>query len=172
MLVSKTQANALREAAKDCFEVGHVAPEWIATAVVQMSSLSWHDHTHLLFAAGPFNESADASAKQPPRRQLQDWAALPSYFTAELWAFLKDSKINQATKLDALVNFAVKGGLRLPTENTLKIMTSTWLVCTEGPSTFLGSEQKLVFLKHLKAVFQQQRKRVTIIKASWARRAF
>ena len=157
MLVSKTQANALRHACKDCAR--DLTAEAIASGVVEMSQLQWHDHQHMLFAAGPLNATADVMPKSQ-RRQMQDWSSLPSYFTSDMWEFLTNRSHCTASKLDAIVSFAVKGGLRLPSENTAKIMTGTWLVCTEGPSNFLSSEQKLVYLRHLKSAFHQQRKRV------------
>lgn len=157
-LVSKTQAVALRSILADAA----LSPEEAADVVLKVGGLKWHIAAHAVFACGPLDAAASASASEVKRsrRAVQDFQALPVYFTEALWQLLC-SKAMPTVKLDALLMFAFKAGMRLPAENTSKLLCSTWLVSSETQEDrdLFTASQKQLYLKHLKAAFHSLRKR-------------
>ena len=155
--VSKTQAIALRQACADT--VAMLDADSVASMVVLLTKLGWHISAHCEFATGVLAAKVDVRAASGPRRRQQDYRGLPQYFTASLWAFLTDRKHMSPAKLDALLCFGIKGGLRLPNEHTFKILTSTWILVSEMDCDLLSNDQKITFLRHCKSCFSSLRKR-------------
>ena len=156
-VVSKTQATALRAAVIQATSAG-MSAEVGAQAVIAVTRIQWHLTAHCDFAIGPL-DTIVAPTKR--RRCVQDWLALPTYFTASMWAFLADTKQSSPAKLDLILAFGNRGGLRLPSEATSKLMTSIWLIVSEPHLDSVAADQKLVYLRHAKQCFNNLRRRAT-----------
>ena len=156
-VVSKTQATALRAAVIQATSAG-MSAEVGAQAVIAVTRIQWHLTAHCDFAIGPL-DTIVATMKR--RRSVQDWLALPTYFTASMWAFLADTKQSSPAKLDLILAFGNRGGLRLPSEATSKLMTSIWLIVSEPHLDSVAADQKLVYLRHAKQCFNNLRRRAT-----------
>jgi len=133
-VVSKTQAAALRAASTEAKPT--LTADESASVVLELGSLNWQHTAHAEFATGPFGLEDEQDRKRA-RRVVQDWLALPAYFTDELWSFMLSKSNSQSAKLDAMLTFALRGGLRLPSEATSKIMPSSWLILAEPDSSLL-----------------------------------
>ena len=156
-VVSKTQATALRAAVIQATSAG-MSAEVGAQAVIAVTRIQWHMTAHCDFAIGPL-DTIVATMKR--RRSVQDWLALPTYFTDSMWAFLADTKQSSPAKLDLILAFGHRGGLRLPSEATSKLMTSIWLILSEPHLDSVAADQKLVYLRHAKQCFNNLRRRAT-----------
>ena len=156
-VVSKTQATALRAAVIQATSAG-MSAEVGAQAVIAVTRIQWHLTAHCDFAIGPL-DTIVATMKR--RRSVQDWLALPTYFTDSMWAFLADTKQSSPAKLDLILAFGHRGGLRLPSEATSKLMTSIWLILSEPHLDSVAADQKLVYLRHAKQCFNNLRRRAT-----------
>ena len=156
-VVSKTQATALRAAVIQATSAG-MSAEVGAQAVIAVTRIQWHLTAHCDFAIGPLDTIV---APMKRRRSVQDWLALPTYFTASMWAFLADTKQSSPAKLDLILAFGNRGGLRLPSEATSKLMTSIWLIVSEPHLDSVAADQKLVYLRHAKQCFNNLRRRAT-----------
>ena len=133
-------------------------------AILAIMDLKWANPAHAEFAMSPVDMAAGAFAEKASgtkqaRRSVQDWRALPSYFTQELWNVLGSSAPADA-KLEAMLSFGLRGGLRLPSEPTVKLLNSVWLIAMEGVRVDLvDAATKLLYLSHVKASFQAMRRR-------------
>lgn len=157
-IVSKTQAAAIRQAISDALQI--LTPDTTAALVLTLSGLKWELHAHFQFATGPLQTASDCVGRKR-RRNVQDWLALPSYFTQSMWNMLGDETRGASEKLDIMLNFAFRGGLRLPSEQTSKMITSIYLIMTQ-PKDMIGLlsvDQKMVYLKHVKAMLSACKKR-------------
>ena len=155
-VVSKTQAGALRELLRSA----KLAADEVAEVVLVASKLKWQNFAHFTFATSTLSsEAADVAASQRRRRVMQDWVALPAYFSKTLWDLLA-SDVGPAGKLDAILQFGARGGLRLPSEGTIKTLTTVWLLVTQEDCVDLTFDQKLVYLKHVKGRFASIRKKM------------
>lgn len=139
--ISKTQAVALRQACLDATSAGSLGPEEASQCVLELAKCKWHTQAHFAYATGPL--SAEKLATKA-RRPMQDWQSLPAYFPDELWALLAGSSTTSTGKLEAILTFAAKGGLRLPSEGTIKLLTSIWLLTAEKQADLLSACQKQV----------------------------
>ena len=94
------------------------------------------------------------------RRSQQNFAALHAYFPDAVWDVLCSQDELATSKLEAIVDFSLSLGLRLPTEPTLKMMTSIWMLTSE-PSDKLSCMKagaKHALLMHMKLTFDRARK--------------
>ncbi len=71
------------------------------------------------------------------RRKLQDFTALPRYCSQATWDSLSGATTH-AEKLDAIISLGVRLGLRCPSEHTLKLMCSFWVVVSNSEERGCG----------------------------------
>lgn len=154
-MVSKTQAGAIRAAVAHAL-ASDMSAEATAQAAIAITGIKWHLRAHCEFAVGPLEATTVLARK---RRNVQDWLAIPTYFTEHVWSFLGSRDNPSPSKLDLILTFAFRGGLRLPSEATSKLMTSTWLITSEPHLDTLSTDQKMVYLQHAKKAFLSMRKR-------------
>ena len=108
---------------------------------------------------------ASHAAPAPPpkraRRNCQNYAALSNYFPETLWEFLT-SNAPYSAKLQEILTFAFKLGLRLPTEPCTKWLTSLWLVLCEPPAGLqrMTELDKHLQYNHVKSTLHAQRARL------------
>jgi hypothetical protein len=94
------------------------------------------------------------------RRVQQNWMAVHNYGTAEFWTRLQDPAMPGSCKLNLILQLAIGLGCRLPTEPSMKWMTSWWLSVAEAPSEVakMDGAGKKAMLAHVKATFDGLRK--------------
>mgnify|MGYP000099285420 CR=1 FL=1 len=94
------------------------------------------------------------------RRIQQNWMAVHNYGTAEFWTRLQDPAMPGSCKLNLILQLAIGLGCRLPTEPSMKWMTSWWLSVAEEPSEVakMDGAAKKTMLAHVKATFDGLRK--------------
>jgi hypothetical protein len=94
------------------------------------------------------------------RRVQQNWMAVHNYGTAEFWARLQDPVMPGSCKLNLILQLAIGLGCRLPTEPSIKWMTSWWLAVAESPEhvAMMDGAAKKTMLGHVKATFDGLRK--------------
>ncbi len=157
-VISKTQAVAIKASLASMA----LQPEDAATVALELSKMPWHTPAHCDFASAPLEASTspgnDFATKR--RRSSQDFRTLPVYFTPDIWGLLVSGG-GATGKLDIILNFALSAGLRCPSEPTIKLLSSLWVLVSEAPESraLLGPEQKVAFLRHTKAQFDSMRKK-------------
>ena len=106
------------------------------------------------------------TAMVPPESQFvkrsrvqQSYENIVAYGTCELWDDLV-SDVSPAFKLQKILDLAFSLGLRCPTEPTIKLLTSWWVVSaeTEAGIRRMTQPQKHVFLMHCKSEISRARK--------------
>jgi hypothetical protein len=109
---------------------------------------------------GSLSEGVAVSSGAKRRRVQQNWMAVHNYGTAEFWTRLQDPAMPGSCKLDLILQLAIGLGLRLPTEPSIKWMTSWWLSVAEEPSEVarMDGAAKKTMLAHVKATFDGLRK--------------
>ena len=92
------------------------------------------------------------SAKR--RRSQQDFRSVHLYGDETFWDALTSTSMGSAAKLQLLLQLAMRLGLRLPSEHSLKWLTSLWLFATNSEEDLIRMDAvgKAVFLKHTKNV--------------------
>ena len=104
--------------------------------------------------------SVSAAQHQSKRRRCQqDFRSVLHYFSAESWAKLLGTTGKEA-KLTLILGVAASLGMRTPSEPTLKLMASLWMLVaeTEESKSYLDTPQKLTILQFAKAEFDRMRR--------------
>ncbi len=155
-IVSKLQAKALIE----LFGVAQITAEDRLDLASDVMHFQWADQADL---DKVMQELGNAShGPEPPlkkaRRLNQTFAAVSNYFTDAVWESLT-SDAPQGAKLSTILNVVTRLGLRLPTEPTLKWLTSLWLVTSETESALgvMPELTKRTMYIHLKGAFNSLR---------------
>jgi hypothetical protein len=109
---------------------------------------------------GALTDGVAVSSLAKRRRMQQNWMAVHNYGTAEFWTRLQDPAMPGSCKLDLILQLAIGLGCRLPTEPSMKWMTSWWLSAAEEPSEVakMDGAAKKTMLAHIKATFDGLRK--------------
>lgn len=99
----------------------------------------------------------DASRKR--RRCQQDFLSIMQYGTATLWESLSMPG-HRDTKLLDILSLAMSLGLRLPSEHSIKLLCSWWIVISEPEDVRrqMDSSAKLVLLQYVKSELERLRK--------------
>jgi hypothetical protein len=148
-LVSRTQAAALQSVLSGAT----LTAEQKADLAVGVLQCKWHglDATAVMqMLAAPVVGHRLGSR----RRASQCFEAMFQYGTEEFWQDLLAPSV-ASVKLDLLLQLAVRLGLRIPSEPTLKFITSWWLVASEDTRELgrLTAGQKHTYLLHVKGQF-------------------
>ena len=104
--------------------------------------------------------SVSAAQHQSKRRRCQqDFRSVLHYFSAESWAKLLGTTGKEA-KLALILGVAASLGMRTPSEPTLKLVASLWMLVaeTEESKSYLDTPQKLTILQFAKAEFDRMRR--------------
>jgi hypothetical protein len=111
---------------------------------------------------GKIVAEAFVPALKGQRHKMQDWQCIHEYFLESEWDHMLGVHATLSSRIEVLLNRAIKLGCRCPSEHTLKHMTSFLLVLSE-PADRLGlvnASQKSDLMQHIKGEFKK-----------WARRA-
>jgi hypothetical protein len=156
-LISKVQSGAL--VASILASVADLTAEDRAELANLVVEANWHglDGNAILQALIP-PKTPDVLGKR--RRTSQTFLSLPNYGDADFWMLMKDPAVPSGAKLDGILRLAISLGLRCPTEPTIKLITSLYLLVTEGPEEVIKTDSfaKRCSYQHVKHVFDGQRK--------------
>jgi hypothetical protein len=127
----------------------------VGTRVVQVKWGSPEDCNAILAALSASSKSLVLPAGKR-RRMQQDYRNIVHYGSAMLWEQLQDSSVPGSSKLNLILNLAVVLGCRCPSEHTVKLVCSFWLLVAESEEGLLkmSLDQKKVMLMHVKQTFQ------------------
>lgn len=118
--------------------------------VLDPSGLLWHSSEHVGIAMEAF---ATIASQRPckRRRSQQCWLTLLSYIDDEMWVFLQGQSTSTA-KLATIIGFALRTGLRLPSEHSLKRLCSLWLVTSEDADGLrnMSADTKVAMMRHVR----------------------
>ncbi len=105
--------------------------------------------------------SSEARRAEPARRrrQQQDFRKIYAYLTQAMWDALKNAQSSADAKLSAVLQHALRLGLRLPTEPTSKMLTSIWILSTSEDIGTLDNVSKAIKYKRVKDEFDQLRRK-------------
>lgn len=151
------QVSAIQRAAlEDILGRATLSAQAIAAISELIVQISWHgqDCVHVLRALG------SPTGKTPSqRRAQQSWEGVVNYFTATQWETLTQEE-HSNEKLDLILSVCGSLGLRCPTEPSLKLIASLWMLTGLAESEVQRSSrnQKGVMYAHVKKEFQKFRK--------------
>ena len=152
--LSAVQAAAVEELL-GAADLGADAKLELATLLV---GVPWACDQHAQRAMGPLS-SAEASG--PPagkrRRGQQDYKRFARYFTSPTWSSLTDPSLSPDAKLSVVLQHLLRLGLRLPTEHSLKLVASFWMVVSSRSLDTIDAVSKSMNMKHVKASFDALR---------------
>ena len=158
--VSKTQSAAI--AAQLLTAQAVLTAEEKADLTVSVCSMKWADEAHVASVLSHLttDEPQHKLAGQR-RRGLQKFTEILNYGDDAFWVALTSADTGSTTKLQCIMSLAIRLGLRLPSEPTLKALCSAWVVATHPASSLHVMEQqtKSVFFKHVKVAFDNLRRR-------------
>ena len=148
MVVSKVQAGALAEMIQSVNSVlTHEARAHLSCEAV---TIEWFNTDHCTAVVAAFDRPG--SGKKKERRDSQDYLNIHLYGHEHFWRALTSSENVATSKLQLVCNLGMALGLRLPSEHTMKWMTSLWL-CTSHSIEALASlpeDAKGVYIVHVK----------------------
>ncbi len=153
--VSRLQAAAIMEL------IGQSTLSSQARADLSGTVLAMNLHQPDMHAVlGALGDGVAVATLAKRRRIQQNWMAVHNYGTAEFWTRLQDPAMPGSCKLDLILQPAIGLGCRLPTEPSIKWMTSWWLSVAEEPSEVarMDGAAKKTMLAHVKATFDGLRK--------------
>ena len=159
VVISKLQSAALVQVINDA----EITVTERADLTVAISKLEWcnvEDQTHALSALADFQVEP---AKKKGRRAQQNFTTLVQYGTEAFWHDFTSIHASPAAKLHVLLEHAAKVGLRCPSEPTIKMLTSMWLVAAHSRSELQSFDRvtKMTFKDHVKDSFDSYRRRLS-----------
>ena len=96
---------------------------------------------------------------QPPRQHMQDYIALPYYFSDGLWQKMLSQEISDMGKCTYVAELAIRLGLRAPTETTSQFLTALLMVlpgsALDRSSPVACHNSFVAVKKHFKNVLSQ-----------------
>jgi hypothetical protein len=92
------------------------------------------------------------------RNPLQDWSHAPNYLPRDLWDKELSPEVQQRQKLDMLLAHFIALGLRWPSESTIKVLASLYILCAENDSQAftMSSPMKYETFRAVKTAFKYQ----------------
>ena len=106
-----------------------------------------------------------SQVESPPakraRRPQQNFESFLEYGTASFWVVFNGNTTAPTSRLAVLCQLLLTLGLRCPTEQTFKLITSAWLVATHARCDLwnIDTQTKLTFLRHVKTTFDSYRRK-------------
>ena len=155
--VSKMQAAALVSMVKTAVLTDDEKAD-VSSLIVALSWFCPEDCSAVVDAMVAKGSAGEAAGKK--RRGLQDYTAFLGYGHADFWKLMANPSVPPASKLTSLCQWLLKLGLRLPSEHTIKLVTSFWMMQVHSAESLatLTVEQKIVYLRHVKVTFDNLRK--------------
>ncbi len=106
-------------------------------------------------------QSSEPVTAASRRKKQQHYNTIHMYLTEHMWDAMMDPDVQKDTKLNALVTHCFKLGMRNPTEPSMKLICSLWLMCchSNGDLSRMSSVSKSLYLKTVKQNIENQRRR-------------
>ena len=153
--ISKLQAAALA----DAIAAAGLSSTDAAAMSGKVVAMAWAAQTDLAMVLQSLTAGVGTgpTAKRQ-RRGCQLFTAITNYIPDCIWEVLTSDAPSSA-KLAALMQFAARLGMRLPSEPTVKWLASVWIVCSEPPEALarMAEVDKRMLFMHVKANFVQLR---------------
>jgi hypothetical protein len=132
------------------------------SAIVADVPFAPDDRTAILTAMTAAANGVTSLPAGKRRRSQQNYLGFVNYFTDTDWDQLCDVNLESAAKLTLIIAVVLALGLRCPSEHTIKLLCSFYLVVTEDPVSLLRMDPgaKLSMLIYVKSQFQSAVKRV------------
>ena len=145
----------------DLVQQAQLAPGFVAEISDRVLRMEWYGNEAavILDALSP-NPNQPTNYNGSRRRPQQDYLAIYAYFPDDLWDVLCSKDELAMTKLEIILAFSLDLGLRLPSEPSLKMLSSIWMMVSE-PAEKLSSltvSAKFGVLQNLKLSFDRARK--------------
>lgn len=120
---------------------------------VALTKIPWHINTDVSAVVNSLMPAVHGH--RAPRRALQNYTSLFLYGTETFWNALLSQSHNSLSKLQLICNLGMAMGLRLPSEPTLKIMTSLWCFAVHNHESLMTmtASHKSAYLAHVKATW-------------------
>ncbi len=152
--ISKTHADALKE--NLVRERSGYSAGTRADVSVAINDIAWRDADKEALLQCLMGDVAVARESRAQRRQAQDWKRITDIYPQKVWGLLMGSASTWA-KLDALLLVPMQLGLRLPSEPTLHLLSSMWIVISDGGG---AAEYKIksAMAEALKKEFRRRRR--------------
>ena len=150
--MSKIQASAIKDL---CAEV-ELSPEAKSTLAQAVITVRWASHEHHDMILDVLSEDDSRTAKKARRRRdMQDFRCLYLYLSEDMWAVLLDPEGSTDAKLQAIMQHALRLGMRLPSEPTSKMLCSLWLLvsCQVAELNSMDNVSKAIRLQRFKNEF-------------------
>ena len=152
--ISRVQAAALA----DLFRTNALSPEACAMVADDLCRMNWHkdDARGLLDMLAP--PKPPAALKR--RRSQQNYLSILHFFTGPMWDIFLSAEESSETKKAMLLQFCIDLGLRCPTEHSIKLLTSIWVVLSETRDSLskMTASSKFTLFKHFKGAFDRARR--------------
>ena len=93
------------------------------------------------------------------RRSMQDFESMLLYAPHSMWQTLLSPDVPGQCKMDAIVSLLIGLGCRTPSEPTVKVAASWWMVVSEPPAEMaaLSRASKTMLFKHMKSAIHKAR---------------
>ena len=124
------------------------------------AAVQWADPSHGAKVLEALAEDCALPVRKR-RRGAQNYMALVEYFTEPMWDGLMNHAVSPDAKLNVMIQHLTRLGMKCPTEPSLKMMCSLWIILTTPPTALSGMDTatKIIKLKHVKTTFDQVRRR-------------
>jgi len=154
--ISKLQSKALVELFESSAEV--ITSKDRSDMASEVIKMQWASQSDLDIILTSLTSAVVPVAKKA-RRGQQNFMPITNYFTDEVWECITSTSTAPSAKLMIVLQFAARLGLRLPTEPTLKWMTSLFLVASEPDDKLkrMTEVEKRIVYHHTKATFNTLR---------------
>ncbi len=147
-----------RAALQELIHKSTVTPSIAAELAEGVASLKWIPQDLAMLLAQLQQVSAASGITLQRRRQLQDYTAILHYADELVWDKLNDADASPHVKMDVILELAGGLGLRLPTEGTLKLLCSFWMVVTLPAVQRVLRSDKQMHLFSVKRSWDKMRK--------------
>ena len=152
--MSAVQASALA----DMLSTAELEPDRKLELLGLLVTVPWACDEHAHRVMEPLASDDTAAAQRGKRRRaLQDYKAFVHYFSESMWESLNDTAISPDAKLTCMLQFLVRLGLRLPTEHTVRLMASLWMMVSNRSLDTIDTISRTMNFKHVKSTFDTLR---------------
>ena len=151
--MSKIQANAISDMCSADSSLNSDSKSSLAEAVM---TVRWAKPEHAELVLSTLCAPDARGAKRARRRRdHQDFRCLHLYLSEDMWKGLLDTASSPDAKLQAILQHALRLGLRLPTEPSTKLMCSLWLLvsCDSAELNAMDNVSKSIKLHRVKHEF-------------------
>ena len=156
--MSKLQAKTL---VAEIGKAGEIPPDVRLSLASEVLACNWSSLDDSTMVLAELQQGGEASQAKRSRRCLQDFKSICEYLSEGMWHALQDPGSSPDSKLSALLQHAMRLGMRTPSEPTVKLLTSLWIIVAFDAAAVnaMDSVHKVLKYKHVKGVFDTMRRK-------------